>query len=99
MFEKLKKMFEKLKKKWNYFKGKKRNIGIVLLALLEGITLVSPDLVPLEYQAFLSKYISLFLVGGALDAYRRSESGKQKIDKAIIKSKEVYSKAKEVIKY
>lgn len=73
----------KLKRAWNYFKGKKRNIGIIALLILKGITLVSPSLIPTEVVSYTNEVINVVLLGGVIDNLRRTTDTGQKVDKAV----------------
>jgi hypothetical protein len=65
---------EKIKKAWDWFKGKKRNIGIVALFVLRGITLFAPDAIPIETTEYIRLGIDIGLLGGAYDAVRRTKA-------------------------
>lgn len=74
-----------LKEKWDLLKGKKRNLSILLLLILRGISLFTPELLTSEKEDFIRILIDFILVGGAADSVTRSSSGKKYMNK--IKSK------------
>jgi hypothetical protein len=78
---------KKLKQFWKYFEGKKRNIGVVAIWVLRGTTLVFPKLLPMEHQMLIRDGIDILLLGGTVDAFRRTDKGKEIINKAIFKAK------------
>lgn len=69
-----------LQNKWNFFKGKKRNIGILLLLVLRGISLFVPDILAEDKEEFIRLLIDFILLGGAADNIARSKSTKQFIN-------------------
>ena len=78
---------KKLKQFWDYLKGKKRNIGVIAIWSLRATTLAFPDLLPMEHQMIIRDGIDILLLGGTVDAFRRTDKGKAIINKALLKAK------------
>ena len=72
-----------LKRTWKRLKGKKRNIGIVLLTILQGVNITFPDLLTSEQYEFCSQIINALLLGGWVDFLRRETNTGKKVDKKI----------------
>jgi len=62
-----------MKKLWKWLKGKKRNIGIILLSLLDVALWVFPEQIPPQHYASIVSLINILLLGGLAD----SEDGKK----------------------
>jgi len=56
-----------MKQLWKYLKGKKRNIGIMLLTIMEGVNLFT-DVMPDNVENWATKVITLLLLGAAADS-------------------------------
>lgn len=72
-----------VKEIWNYFKGKKRNIGVVAIWVLKATTMLFPELLPIEQQLLIRDGIDILLLGGTVDAVGRTNKGKEVINKAL----------------
>ena len=69
-------MLSKLLKINKYLEGKKRNIAVLLMWLLKGITLIFPNLLSEELHSWFKDGIDFLLTYGTLDAARRSSTVK-----------------------
>lgn len=78
-------MKTKIKKFWDYFNGKKRNIGIIAMWILKVVLYQYPDLLSPEAQTIVREGIDVFLIGGVFDALRRTDKSKKIINKALSK--------------
>lgn len=87
-----------MKNIWNYFKGKKRNIGVIAIWVLKATTTFFPDLLPIEHQIIIRDGIDVLLLSGTADALGRTDTGKEIINKSIDKGKEYTNKALSIIK-
>lgn len=74
---------KKLKAIWNYLEGKKRNIGVIAIWGMRALTLAFPELMPMEHQMLIRDGIDILLLGGMVDAFRRTEKGKDIVNKAL----------------
>lgn len=83
------KVKETLKKTWQFFEGNKRNIGIIALWVLKGVTHFYPNVLPTETANFIRDGIDILLLGGMTDAYRRSDVGKKTINATITKANKI----------
>ena len=70
-----------------FLKGKKRNIGIIALTLLNGVNIFWPGTLTPEKTEWINQLINVALIGGLLDSVRRTETGKKIIDKSLSKVK------------
>jgi hypothetical protein len=78
---------KKLKQIIDWLEGKKRNIGILALTLLNGVTLFFPDAIPADKAKWLGDAINIALIGGLVDAVRKTDTGKSIIQKTVNKFK------------
>lgn len=74
-----------IKQKWNLLKGKKRNIGVLLLLIVRGISLFTPELLTQEKEDFIRLLIDFILIGGTVDNVARSTSTKNYMNKQVHK--------------
>ena len=82
-----------MKKLWKYFKGKKRNIGIIAGFLLKGVVAFSSILTH-EQANFIGIGIDIFLLGGLADNLSRTTKVGQSI---ATKGKDTVKKAVNLI--
>ena len=71
-----------MKKLWNFFKGHKRNIGVILTWVLKGVVLTRPDLLTPELHTWIDNGIDALLLFGTGDAIARSGQTKVLAGKA-----------------
>jgi hypothetical protein len=77
------KVIDKASKVWEYFKGKKRNIGIIAGFILRGVTIFFPNALPADQVNYIQTGIDVFLVGGLIDNLRRTTTVGNKVDASI----------------
>jgi len=70
-----------------FLKGKKRNIGIIALTLLNGVNIFWPGTLTPEKMQWSQELINIVLIFGMADSVRRTETGKKIIDKSLSKVK------------
>lgn len=61
-----------MRKLLKFLEGKKRNIGIILTAVVDGAMIFFPDVLPFEKATWIKGTVNALLLGGMYDAYRRS---------------------------
>lgn len=79
-------------KTWKFFEGNKRNIGIIALWALKGVSHFFPQAIPLETLSYLNEGVDVLLLGGMADAYRRTPTGRKVADKTGTMLKGIYTK-------
>ena len=70
-----------------FLRGKKRNIGIIALTLLNGVNIFWPGTLTPEKMQWANEMINIVLIVGRADSVRRTETGKKIIDKSLSKVK------------
>jgi len=70
-----------------FLKGKKRNIGIIALTLLNGVNIFWPGTLTPEKMQWSQEFINIVLIFGMADSVRRTETGIKIIDKSLSKVK------------
>ena len=71
-----------MRKYFKYFKGKKRNIGLIAGFILKGISMGFPDFVSSEWYTYIDNAIDIFLIGGILDSVTPDDVVSKSINKA-----------------
>lgn len=94
----MKKVKKWLKAKWRFLKGKKRNIGILILLAVKVISVFFPEALGTEKELLIREIVDWVLLGGVADNVTRSESTKKYINKQTNNIKSNLNKMKGIKK-